>query len=60
MAMLIKRHKSASNIWVAERLGMGHDRSVSRLIKQGKDDDAIQKQCKSLEKMLSCEQQPPN
>jgi hypothetical protein len=46
---------SASNIWIAERLGMGHDRSVSRLIKQGKYDDAIQKQCKLLEKMLPCE-----
>ena len=55
MAMLIKRHTSASNIWIAERLGMGHDRSVSRLIKRGKDDDTIQKQCKALEKMLRCE-----
>jgi hypothetical protein len=59
MAILIKRHTSVSNIWIAERLGMGHDRPVSRLIKQGKTDETTQKQCKELEKMLQCEQQPP-
>ena len=36
IAILIKRHTSASNIWIAKRLGMGHDRSVSRLMKQEK------------------------
>lgn len=55
IATLIKCHTSASNLWIAERLGMGHDRSVSRLIKQGKDDETIQQQCKELEKMLPCE-----
>ena len=30
MAMLIKRHTSANNIWIAERLGVRHDHSVSR------------------------------
>jgi hypothetical protein len=55
MAILIKRHTSASNIWIAERLGMGHDRSVSRLVKQGKDNETIEQQCKELEKMLQCE-----
>ena len=55
MAILIKRHTSASNIWTAERLGMGHDRSVSRLIKQGKDNETISQRCKELEKMLKCE-----
>ena len=55
MAILIKRHTSASNIWIAERLGMGHDRSVSRLIKQGKDNETISQRCKELEKMLQCE-----
>jgi hypothetical protein len=52
---LIKRHISASNLWIAERLGMGHDRSVSRLIKQGKEDETIQQQCKQLERFLACE-----
>lgn len=55
MAILIKRHTRASNIWIAVRLGMGRDRTVSRLLKQGKDDETIQKQCKNLEKMLPCE-----
>ena len=58
IAILIKRHTSASNIWIAKRLGMGHDRSVSRLIKQGKDDKIIQKQCKAIEKMLPREDCP--
>ena len=55
MAILIKRHTSASNIWIAERLGMGHVRSVSRLVKQGKDNETIQQRCKELERMLPCE-----
>jgi len=55
IAILIKRHTSASNIWTAKRLGMGHDRSVSRLIKQGKDNETISQRWKELEKMLKCE-----
>jgi hypothetical protein len=31
---------------------MGHDRSVSKLIKQGKNHEIIQERCKELEKML--------
>lgn len=33
---------------------MGIGRFLSRLIKQGKDDETIQKQCKALEKTLPC------
>ena len=55
MAILVKRHTSVSNKWLAQRLGMGHDRSVSRLIKQGKDHDAIQQRRQELSKMLPCE-----
>jgi putative transposase len=55
MAIIIKRHTSVSNFWIAERLGMGHDRSVSRLIKQGKADETIRNQSKELEGMLPCE-----
>ena len=55
MAILIKCHTSVSNIWIAGRLGMGHDRSVSRLINQGKTDVTTQMQCKELEEMLQCE-----
>ena len=43
-----------SNIWIAERLGIGHDRSVSMLIKQGKNHEIIQERCKELEKILPC------
>jgi len=55
IAIIIKRHTSVSNLWMAERLGMGHDRSVSRLIKHGKSDETIQKLCQKLRKMLPCE-----
>ncbi|MFM2298109.1 MAG: hypothetical protein RL117_1816 [Verrucomicrobiota bacterium] len=55
IAVIVKKHTHASNIWISRRLGMGHDRSVSRLVKQAKDQPAIQKLCKSLEKMLPCE-----
>jgi hypothetical protein len=55
MAILIKHHTSVSHIWIAERLGMGHIRSVSRLIKQGKDNETIWQRRKELEKMLKCE-----
>jgi hypothetical protein len=49
--LLIKRHKRVGNIGFAELLGMGHDRPVSRLIKQGKTDEIKRKKCKELEKM---------
>jgi hypothetical protein len=52
ISILIPHHASAGNLWIAERLGMGHDQSVSRLIKQGKD--AILRQCKQREKMFPC------
>ena len=58
MAILIKRHTSASNIWIAERLGMGHDRSVSRSIKQGKDNEIISQRCKELEKCYNARTDP--
>ncbi len=55
IAITIKRHTSVSNLWIAERLGMGRDRTVSRLIKQGKSDEIIEKLCQKLRKMLPCE-----
>ena len=58
MAILIKRHTSASNIWIAERIGMGHDRSVSRSIKQGKDNEIISQRCKELEKCYNARTDP--
>jgi putative transposase len=55
IAAIIKARTNASNHWISERLGMGHDRSVSRLVKQGKEQPAIQKLCREIIKMLPCE-----
>ncbi|PAW60031.1 MAG: hypothetical protein B9S37_11185 [Verrucomicrobiia bacterium Tous-C3TDCM] len=55
MAILIKGHTNVSNIWIASRLHMGHDRSVSRLVSQGKSNKEIQKLCAELQEMLPCE-----
>lgn len=55
IAILIKKHSSVSNQWITNRLSMGHERSVSRLIKQGKQNPDVAKLCKELTKMLRCE-----
>lgn len=55
LATVAKRYTSVSNLWLAQRLGMGHDRSVSRLIRQGADNDAVTKWCRELVEMLPCE-----
>ena len=41
-----------AHLWIAKLLGKEHARYVSRLIKQGKDDDTIQQQCKQLGEIL--------
>jgi hypothetical protein len=38
IAMIVRAQTSASNEWPAKRLKMGHDRSVSWLIRTGKID----------------------
>lgn len=55
IAMMLKNQTAVSNRWIAERLGMGHDRSVSRLIRQGKENRKIVRMCRELERMLPCE-----
>jgi len=55
LASVIKAHTSVGNEWLAVRLEMGHNRSVSRLIRQGSDADKIKKLCVKLTKMLPCE-----
>ena len=52
---MVKAHTSAGNEWLAIRLEMGHNRSVSSLIRQGNDDAKIKKLCAKLTKMLPCE-----
>lgn len=55
LATLVKSRTCVGNEWLARRLVMGHNRSVSRLIRQGRDKPAVQKSCEILEKMLPCE-----
>jgi len=58
LATLLRTHTAMGNEWVAKRLEMGHDKSVSRLIRQGGDQREVKKFLRSLEQMLRCEQQP--
>jgi len=55
LATVVRTHTSVGNEWLAQRLEMGHDRSLSRLIRQGKENPEVQKLCSKLEKMLPCE-----
>jgi len=55
LATLLRTHTAISNQWVAKRLEMGHDRSVSRLIRQGADLNEVSKYLRQLEQMLPCE-----
>jgi len=59
LATLLRTHTSISNPWIAKRLEMGHDRSVSRLIRQAADHNEVRKCLQHLKQMLPCEQQPP-
>jgi len=55
LATLLRTHTAISNEWVAKRLEMGHDRSVSRLIRQGTEHPEVRKCLRHLEQMLPCE-----
>jgi putative transposase len=55
LAAVVKAHTSVSNEWLAQRLEMGHNRSVSRLIRQGNEDAGVMKLCAKLRKLLPCE-----
>ena len=55
LATLLRSHTTITNLWLATRLAMGHDRSVSRLIRQGTDHPAVRQHLRSLEQMLPCE-----
>jgi len=55
LATLVKARTSVSNEWLAARLEMGHNRSVSRLIRQAHENAEVKKLCKKLAKMLPCE-----
>lgn len=52
IAIVVRKHTSASNRWLAERLAMGHPAGVSRLITTWKQNGAGLKALKDLEEML--------
>ena len=55
LSSMVKAHTSFGNELLAVRLEMGHNRSVSSLIRQGSDADKIKKLCAKLVAMLPCE-----
>jgi len=52
---LLKSHTSVGNQWLAERLQIGHKRSLSRLIRHGSGNWKIKAMVKELRRMLPCE-----
>jgi hypothetical protein len=55
LASVLKAHTSVDNEWISQRLAMGHNRSVRRLIRQGNDNPEIKRLCSKLLRMLPCE-----
>jgi hypothetical protein len=55
VANLLRKHTSAGNRWLAQRLAMGHTGSVSRLMGAFGKNKANRKKLSELEKMLKCE-----
>lgn len=55
LATLLRERTAVGNAWVAKRLDMGHDRSVSRLIRHGADLGEVRKCLRHLKQMLPCE-----
>ena len=55
LASVVKEHTSVSNEWLAQRLEMGHNRSISRLIRQGNENSETRKLCSELKKVLPYE-----
>lgn len=44
IAMLLRKRTGVSNAWIAERLGMGHPGSVSRMISSGKNNRELMRE----------------
>lgn len=55
LASLLKAHTCVDNVWISQRMAMGHNRSVSRLIRQGNDNPEIKRLYSKLLKMLPWE-----
>ena len=43
LATVVKAHTNVCNEWLTLRLEMGHNRSASRLIRQGNNDPGVMK-----------------
>jgi len=55
VATLLRQRTTVGNSWIAERLGMGHPGSVSRLVTAAAKDPAKIRKLGKLGKMLKCD-----
>jgi len=53
LARILRSKTAISNDWISDRLCMGHPGSVSRLVSESRNDQAINKECERLTKRLS-------
>ncbi len=54
VAALLKKKTAMGNSWIAERLGMGHHGSVSRLVAAASKSESQERDLKKLIKLLKC------
>jgi hypothetical protein len=52
VAALVRKRAAMANRWVAKRLGMGHEVSVTRAVRRFRDDPKSLKRLNALEKKL--------
>ena len=52
VAALVRKLTGMGNAWVAARLGMGHEVSVTRAVRRTREDKATAKQLRELEAKL--------
>ena len=54
VAALLRKRTAVGNSWIAERLGMGHHGSVSRLVVAASKNEKQERELKKLVKILKC------
>jgi len=52
VAALVRRHTALADRWVAARLGMGHEVSVTRAVRRFREDPKAARRLKALERKL--------
>jgi len=52
LAILMRKHTSVSNGWIAQKLAMGHPGSVSRSVSDDRADSKMTISIKNIERML--------